>query len=291
VRDGVAFTRPPVVVGGVGGSGTRLIAQMLAASGYYLGTDLNEASDNLWFTLLFKRPDILGCSNEEFADLCDIFLAGMSGRGEFTAGQRERVRQLAENGRPQHDPTWLRGRGTTLLSHESSPNANDRWGWKEPNTHVVLGRLCGAFPGMKFILVARHGLDMAVSGNQNQPRLWGQLLMGKPFVATPRYSLRYWCFVHRRAMAIGAAMGDRFLFLNYDELCRDKSRWLVKLRSFLGVGEASDDELSFDLINPPTSIGRYRLHRRDEFDEDDIAYVESLGFHVQGFGGSESLSK
>ena len=46
----------PIAVGGVGGSGTRVIAEILIQLGFYLGKDLNASRDNLWFTLLFKRP-------------------------------------------------------------------------------------------------------------------------------------------------------------------------------------------------------------------------------------------
>ena len=52
----------PIVIGGVGGSGTRLIAQILKELGYHLGNYLNLSEDNLWFTLLFKRLDILNVS-------------------------------------------------------------------------------------------------------------------------------------------------------------------------------------------------------------------------------------
>lgn len=46
----------PVVIGGVGGSGTRVVAELLENLGFYIGSDLNTASDNLTYTLLFKRP-------------------------------------------------------------------------------------------------------------------------------------------------------------------------------------------------------------------------------------------
>jgi len=48
-------TEAPVAIGGVGGSGTRLIAQCLKELGYFIGSDLNESNDNLLFTALFKR--------------------------------------------------------------------------------------------------------------------------------------------------------------------------------------------------------------------------------------------
>ena len=54
----------PVAIGGVGGSGTRVVAEVLKCLGFYLGSLLNSSLDNLWFTLLFKRPDwFQGCIN------------------------------------------------------------------------------------------------------------------------------------------------------------------------------------------------------------------------------------
>src|ERR1700675_795212 len=47
---------PPLVIGGIGGSGTRVAAQLLIELGFYLGDDLNPALDNLTSTFLFKRP-------------------------------------------------------------------------------------------------------------------------------------------------------------------------------------------------------------------------------------------
>ena len=49
----------PFAVGGVGGSGTRVVARILQCLGCYLGSSLNESLDNLWFTLLLKEPQRL----------------------------------------------------------------------------------------------------------------------------------------------------------------------------------------------------------------------------------------
>lgn len=46
----------PIVIGGVGGSGTRLIAEIVMDMGFYLGDMLNQSKDLLYFSLLFKRP-------------------------------------------------------------------------------------------------------------------------------------------------------------------------------------------------------------------------------------------
>ena len=67
------MNHPNIVIGGVGGSGTRLIAMIVASLGLNIGNDLNESFDNLTFTLLFKRHNILKISDEEFNKLLILF--------------------------------------------------------------------------------------------------------------------------------------------------------------------------------------------------------------------------
>lgn len=270
----------PVVVGGLGGSGTRLIAGMLSAEGYFLGADLNEAWDNLWFTLLFKRPGALGMSDAEFARRLRLFLRAMAGGEAFSTGDRELLDELAAAGWEQHQADWLQVRVATLLSRANARSTAGSWGWKEPNTHVYLDRLDAACPGMRYVFVSRHGLDMAISGNQNQARLWGAVLLGEEFSPTPRYSLRYWCAAHRRTLAAAAALGDRFLFLRYDDLCRHPERELEGLAAFLGVRDAPAVARLRGMVVPPSSLQRSKHVPRSAFDAADVAYVESLGFVV-----------
>ncbi len=59
----------PVAIGGVGGSGTRVVAQLLMKLGFYIGSDLNKANDNLWFVLLFNRIEILSIPDDQFKAL------------------------------------------------------------------------------------------------------------------------------------------------------------------------------------------------------------------------------
>lgn len=199
----------PLVIGGVGGSGTRLIAHCLKEVGFYIGTDLNEANDNLWFTLLFKRIEVLSSSAEEFEALVEIFVKAMTQAGQrsFTEQQIELVQTLASEDRSQHPTHWLRTRANTLLFGNQEIQQTEKWGWKEPNSHIVLDRLIGNFPNMKYIHVARNGLDMAHSTNQNQLKLWGKYFLNEPFDISPQYSLKFWCIVHERVIRIGAHGG------------------------------------------------------------------------------------
>jgi hypothetical protein len=272
---------PPVVIGGVGGSGTRLIAQCLNELGFFMGHDLNEASDNLWFTLLFKRTEILDSSDREFGELVDIFLKGMTGLHEFTNMEIDLINQLASIDRDQHPATWLRIRANTILSATCKMQPSTRWAWKEPNTHIVLDRLIKYLPKMKYIHVTRNGLDMAHSGNQNQLALWGRYFICEQFNISPYYSLKYWCTVHRRVLEIGQSIGRNFLFLNYDKFCLKPDDGIMELCTFLELNPTSTQkDTLIRLIKPPSSIGRFKQHGIKLFDEDDIAYVSKLGFDV-----------
>ena len=275
----------PVAIGGVGGSGTRLVAEVLRALGYYMGGDLNEATDNLWFTLLFKRTELWQDvdAGREVRRGFEVFHAAMNGASPLSHAQAAWVRSLAAVDRPQHDAAWLGLRVESLLAAAGSARAGSGpWGWKEPNTHVLLDRLADAVPELVYVHVMRNGLDMAYSANQNQVKLWGRSFLGVEVVEpTPRTSLDFWCRVHRRVADIGQRMPGRFLLLNYDALCRAPQEGLRTLLRFLGVAVSATTEASLlALVRSPASIGRFRRHALEPFGAEAVAYVKSLGFET-----------
>lgn len=272
----------PAAVGGIGGSGTRLIAEILSRVGLYMGGDLNETNDTLWFTLLFKRVELLG-NDAEFGRGLAVFFRAMCGTGDITEADKQWLAGLARHDRLQHDAAWLRGRVNTLLAALASqrePRA--RWGWKEPNTHIFLDKLDAAVPRLKYIHVMRNGLDMAFSVNQNQPPLWGPCFVrDMPFAPGPGYALKYWCMMQKRAIHLGQEMGARFLLFNYDAFCDNPQRGLATLLDFLEIKvDAARFQALAGLVQQPSTRGRFKQHRLDEFDAEDVAYVASLGYEV-----------
>jgi hypothetical protein len=277
-----AALAPPVAVGGVGGSGTRIVAQLLQAAGLHMGEDLNPASDTLWFTLLFKRAQILAADEAEFDALTGILASALAGTARFDEATIQRIQALASAPRaPLHAMAWLRERAHSLIqagTREQAPAGPRRWGWKEPNTHVVIERLWQRLPTLRYVHVVRHGLDMAYSVNQNQLRLWGAHVLGSDGPATPQRSLAYWCHVHRRMQVLLAANPQRMYWLDYDALCRDPIAQAQALCRFLDCDFATVVEVLAQVRASGES--RHAGECLDGFDPDDLAYVQSLGYHV-----------
>lgn len=274
-------TYPPLIVGGVGGSGTRLITQCLREAGYFMGYDLNDSNDNLWFTLLFKRIEILYSSDKEFSELLSILLQALTGSNAFSSEEIQLINDLAERDRLQHPSIWLKQRAASLLSKKPKVKVHTHWGWKEPNSHIVLDRLVDRLENFKYIHVVRNGLDMAYSSNQNQLNLWGKHFLEENFAPTPRHSLRYWCITHQRVLEIGKSMGTNFMLLNYDEFCSDPSNGIKKLCNFIELSPKDIETQIIDLVQPPKSIGRFKNNNiQQQLSVEDIEYARHLGFDV-----------
>jgi hypothetical protein len=250
--------------------------------GVFMGSDLNDSADNLTFTLLFNRPEILYASRQQFRELVEIFVASMIGGPPLTRTQEEVLQRLETGPRQRYSADWLRERVKALVSsrtYEAPLDGTSIWGWKEPNTHITISRLQHELPRMRYIHVIRNGLDIAFSANQKQLGLWGRSFLNRPVALTPSDSLSYWCEAHRRVLAACAPMAGRFHLLNFDQLCTEPSGELRRLLAFLQL-EVSDSGIQrlISLVAAPTSIGRFKDHDLSVFSEGDLRYAEALGF-------------
>ena len=289
---------PVIAIGGVGGSGTRVIAQILIDQGFYLGSDLNHANDNLWFTLLFKRPKWFlrnaGNRHAIFKGL-DIFAQAMQGRRCSSAADLRFIAAAAFRSSIRGNSYVGDGRGAWPFQRAwnmARPPAHDYsqysgWGWKEPNSHIYLQFLNAHFKQLKFIHVIRHGLDMAWSNQQHQLFNWGQLYGVTPPRdpnLVPQAALSYWIKANQQTIKVGREMGeDKFLLLNFDSLCNAPAREIDRLLSFVDRNpDQVERQKLYGLVRPPATLGRYRKQDLDIVDPRDIEAVRGLGFTVEG---------
>jgi len=221
----------PIAIGGVGGSGTRIVAALVNSLGVYMGSALNSASDNLEFV---KSRELLAES--------DSTLRRHNISGELRSFEQRMHRDFLEQ-----------------------DNYRENWGWK----HVI-----------------RNGLDMAFSKNLNQLRNWGEfhgIAVDDP--RDPVLALKYWISANQIAIDEGARyLGNRFLLLNYDDLCTKPDEIIEEMTRFVsskvGVTERKKETLR-SLVSPPESICRYKSYDyKDIFDSDAIEEVRRFGFSV-----------
>jgi hypothetical protein len=274
-------TPSPIAIGGIGGSGTRVVAAILRAAGLDIGGDLNHALDNQWFTFLFKEPDIRDIPDDAFRQRVALFQSAMIGGPPPTAQNMALIDELAERENAEFRPEWYRARAQTLRAALAEPSDPHAWAWKEPNTHIVLDRLAAALPGLRYIHLARNGLDMALSDNQTQLQVWGSLAFARAVEVTPRQSVRFWCWAQRRILEIGDTLGPRFLFVRFEDLCANPVRETARILSFAGIEpDAALLRRTATLPKPIPSLGRYKALDLGEIDAADIQYIGSLGFEV-----------
>lgn len=118
-------TRSPLIATGRGGSGTRLLSEVLLAQGVHLGDQLNPSGDSVqWADILYEMA-----------------LANLKGHSSPWSGSW-RSELL-------HRARWL-----CKDLHPSQP-----WGFKLPEAMLVLHELLEAWPSAQIIHLIRHPLD------------------------------------------------------------------------------------------------------------------------------------
>ncbi len=271
----------PVAIGGLGGSGTRLVAQILMDVGIFLGDDLNSANDNLTFTFFFKRPDEFKFSQTWVQKNIRVFEKYMCGKSFSISDWQVFLKAYFK--RDIYPANFHSQRRNKILFHTNS--FHEKWGWKEPNTHIFLEPLAKHFPDMSYIHVVRHGLDMAFSGNLQQLNNWGDLYdINLPVdpASEPQMQLEYWVNANQSAIEKGKKFfGNRFYLCNYDALCMDPIPEIKNMLTFLNI-RVDENKLNQLTKLPAVSstMGRFKERDLNIFPEEHLQFVRSLGFTV-----------
>jgi hypothetical protein len=283
----------PIVIGGVGGSGTRAVIEVVRRLGIYTGAQLNQAGDNEWFTMLCKLPRWREDETDSMMRSFDLVERAMQGVLGPTRGERKEISEVVDRCRAwiaQGDlldsmsEDWLRIVSTSLLrSRDLVAKGAPLWGWKEPNSHIFLPELQSYFGDrLRYVHVIRNGFYMAHSANQAQVRRWGQRFGIEAELDSPVVSLDYWIRSNELAIDRGRRMrSGSFFLVNHDQLCESPRDEMTKLVHFLGI-RPSDQELEELVALPqqPKSLGASRQEMVKEFGEERVARVEALGFRL-----------
>ena len=281
----------PVIIGGIGGSGTRVVAAIMRGAGIYLGSDLNVPLDNLSYTLLFKNPKWFYKNKNNYLKFkpgLNVIEKLLTGEGYYNPNELlfilSATCRMYYNGHNHNNDgrgSWAVERMRKILFREKVNTADYiGWGWKEPNSHLIIEHLNRRFANMKFIYTVRNGLDMAFSKNQQQFYNWGAMFgIPKPTNVNelPKLSFKYWVAVNKRIKGLQQQLGNEKVYvLNFDNLYKEPEKEIHKLFSFAGISVSkSTFEKIIKLPVKPKSAGRYKDFDVSGFDEKDIAFFNT----------------
>ena len=291
-----------MVVGAVGGSGTRVLCRILKDLGYYMGVTRGGSSDTIWF------PDLLGWP-DSFATPEDLESPSLGTRDQISRRLELFEKLMFSQFSGLSHTTCVRARWLWFRTVVMDPFYPERirrssklnfrsltrsgawrtleqasfrgWGWKEPISHFYLPQLSERYPAMRYIHVVRHGLDMGLTGNEWQYTTWAHLL-GLPKVPTPTQLIHFWVKVNRRVRAFASEnLAERFLIIRFEDLVLDTRATLKRLGRFLDIDldAKTVDQLS-QRIQKPDTIGRHKQLDLSLIPQPDLDEIRSFGYRV-----------
>lgn len=269
----------PIIVGGVGGSGTRVVAKILEESGVFLGNHLNVMKDNLLF-LVLESPSRVQWPYERLRPFIELFEKLHFGK---SLRPMDWLRLILWKPVRYHQNVYKRNLRYALFS-KRMPQKRP-WGWKNGPNHFYLTQLRQHYPHCFYIHTIRHGLDMAFSKNRRQLKLYGHLLgveSNVPEGLIPAQQLEYWIKSNNHVINYCKKnLPNRYFILRFDELCASPEKVIAEMFDALRFKpDVSATELG-TLVEPPDSLGRYRSENQDLFTREQLSAVEALGFKVE----------
>jgi hypothetical protein len=221
--------RDPVLIGAVGGSGTRAVARILAQAGFFIGANRNHAEDSVP-VMDFYKTWLRSYIALRGALACD---AALSQADDF-------CRAIAD--------------------HRTGVGRSDRpWAVKNPRSLLMLPYWHQKFPRFRFIHVIRNGLDMAYSKDKNQPEMFQDSMLTAEELEfpLPLRAIAYWRTVNLAAADYGAAMlGSSYYLLRFEDLCYEPKSAIEKLAAF--VETPIDLAAAISQVTPPATIDRFQ---------------------------------
>ncbi|QEP43610.1 hypothetical protein D5085_11035 [Ectothiorhodospiraceae bacterium BW-2] len=274
---------PVIAVGALGGSGTRVVAQILIDAGLWLGDDLNESLDNLTFTRLLKRPKWYQQADANAIEQrLRLFWRIMAGN-RLAFGELWQGVMLSQHPDAAHSLRWCLRLGAQWLG---SSNLYPRWGWKEPNTHIYLDALLHHFPNLRYIHLIRHGVDMAFSSNRQQLINWGnrfgiELTGQESNQELASKQLDYWIASNKRVVQLAEQFPQQVLLLTHQQLCCNPLQSINALLDFCQLSpEPALREQLYQLPNPKAADKRYCAEDLRLFLASQLAQVAEFGFEI-----------
>ena len=226
-RPGPART-DPIVIGAVGGSGTRVFSRIARDAGLFMGNHVDAQQDSRPMSRIYAE------FTSEYVEAGGRLAAERSG---------ELARRVEES----------------LQAHlDGLPGPGHPWGMKNPRSMLMLPFWHQRFPEMRFLHVIRDGRDMAYSPAQGQIRKHGMALLGlDPDLPEAELAMTWWSYANTEAADFGESeLGERYMRVRLEDLCAHPKRTVTSLFAFFGAEGRMTAAIRE--VEPPPTLGRWR---------------------------------
>ncbi|MBI1315549.1 hypothetical protein GC167_01635 [bacterium] len=222
-----------LLVGGLGGSGTRVFSELLEAMGLMAPALVNRSLDDLIVsTMLSDSTMRTGADPQKMTHFLTEFKTYRS--GQSTEGQIDRW--LLALQRTRH-PILPQKRSELLARFEQWSTAPGIRFFKEPNLHLFFPELLRADAELKALYVVRDGRYMAHSNNRNQLERWGDFFGLSNRLAPDEAQFRLWAASGLRVQALWRKFGAyRIRIVRLEDLLMNPSATAESLLEWLDTG-------------------------------------------------------
>ncbi len=209
----------PVVATGRGGSGTRLLSLLLQEHGVFLGNRLNGSEDSIeWIRVQYESA-------------VNKLTDGAPARGRCHESLLGCAENILAGGQ------WKEGQ---------------LWGWKLPETMLLLPEVVQAFPNARIVHLVRHPVDTCLRSTHVTSRTENPVGAATLHAAYSWLGWRRdpgddddcirnsasWVYQVQGAIQFGRELGsDRYLEIRFEDLCDDAQTVSDAIARFLGIPE------------------------------------------------------
>lgn len=241
----------PIIVGGSGGSGTRVVHAILQKAGIFMGKDINGTGDSFYEYSNNTINGMLTITKSINYNLIDLPL-------DFTFDRLKKLQDLV------------------TIYNKDVPSDAITWGYKNPRYIYLLPFFAKIYPKSYFIYVVRDGRDMAISENQNQFRDFYKQIFDIDNVNNQIGSAQLWNHVNSQGYNVGKKLfNDNYQVVRYEDLCTKPEQTIKTMFSKLDF-EIENIKSLIDLVKPTTSNGRYKKLEPELLSQISVAAAEGL---------------
>ncbi len=250
----VPVPQPPVILAGAHRSGTSLVTRLLDQAGLFVGHELEENHEALFFLGLNQWV----LSNAGAMWDRPLPAVELLGHAEARAAVADYLERSLNSTRARK---FLGPR--RFLSTRNPRRLREPWGWKDPRNTATLPFWLDLFPDARVVVVDRHGVDVAASLHARFNRVWPERIASyerfrwtyrfrrsrNPVTrsvraATPEGAFDVWRDFQAMSRHTTAQLGDRLMRFRYEDLLARPRDILPDLLAFCGLPEPDLDVLA-----------------------------------------------